>query len=604
VGGSKKGEIMLLPKRRAIRTRHIVASLVALALIGAIVATSVFSTRRNLSDFSRMVERRDIVLELDRLTEAMLDCETGTRGFVLTGDETYLLSFKRGADVSVSIFERLNANFAKDTENRERLETVRYLAQAALNEMRHAIDLRKNAGPEPARQLLATNVGKDLMDRLRAKIDALRSDRIDAMTVAQGQAVKNLKRTNWAITICAAVALTGACVFMWMLYLHLKNLEAQHELRGQREAARRADRVKSEFLAVMSHEIRTPMNSILGFGELLHDSAENPRDRKFAAAILTSGNALLTLINDLLDISRIEAGKLEIHAEPVDVRDLAQQLELLFIHRAQEKHIRYEVGMDSSVPPWLSFDPLRVRQILLNLVGNAMKFTREGSVQLKIGPFQTQSRGEGGVLRFSVTDTGIGIPKDKLNDIFRPFFQVDSQAGRQFQGSGLGLAISRQLVAMMGGALTVESQPGSGSVFRVALPVQFAKPSPAPATGASPRVKRDRPPPPPTTPLDWDIPARPVAEWRQLLETLQGSLAEEAERLATVVPAKAALDFTQRLGALADPGGWPLGAYAAALAAQVESFETESASARLRAFPELASSLSKALDQIIVSPAA
>jgi len=595
---------MPLPKRRVIRTRHLVASFAALALIGAIVATSIFSTRRNLSDFSRMVERRETVLELNRLSEAMLDCETNTRGFLLTGDEAYLLAFNRGVEVFDLNFERLETRFTRNTEDRERLEALHYLAQAALEEMRRAVDLRKKAAPEQVRQALATHTGKDLVDRLRAKIDVLRSERTDAMTLAQGQAIKDLKRTNWAITICAAAALTGAGVFMWMLYLHLKNLEAQHELRGQREAARRADREKSEFLAVMSHEIRTPMNSILGFGELLHDSAENPRDRKFAAAILTSGNALLTLINDLLDISRIEAGKLEIHAEPVDVRDLAQQLELLFIHRAQEKHIRYEVGVDSSVPPWLSFDPLRVRQVLLNLVGNAMKFTREGSVRLKIGPFQHPNRGESGVLRFSVADTGIGIPKDKLNDIFRPFFQVDSQAGRQFQGSGLGLAISRQLVAIMGGALTVESAPGEGSTFRVALPVQFAQPVTAPSAGIPTRLKRDRPPPPPTTPLDWDVSTRPVVEWQELLETLRGSLAEEAERLAVVVPAKATLDFTRRLEALADPGGWPLGAYAAALAAQVESFETESASARLRAFQELASSLSRALAPVTVSPVA
>lgn len=594
---------MLLPKLRAIRTRYIVACLVALALIGAIVATSILSTRRNLSDFSRMVQRRESVLELDRLVEAMLDCESGARGFILTGDEAYLVSYKRGSDAFVWILERLDASIARGAETRERLVIIRSLAQAAFEQMARAIDLRKRANPEAARRALATTESKDLMDRLRAKIDVLRADRMEALTLSQGQTIKNLKRTNWAITLCAAAALAGGGVFVWMLYLHLQSLEAQHELRGQREAARRADRVKSEFLAVMSHEIRTPMNSILGFGELLHDSAQNPRDRKFAAAILTSGNALLTLINDLLDISRIEAGKLEIHAEPVEMRDLAQQLEFLFIHRAQEKNIRYEVGIDPSVPPWLSFDPLRVKQILLNLVGNALKFTKEGSVRLKIGPFHNQTHGEGGVLRFSVTDTGIGIPKDRLNDIFRPFFQVDSQAERQFQGSGLGLAISRQLVALMGGALTVDSQSGSGSVFGVALPVHFAQPVTPQPTGSAPRVKRDRPPPPPTTPLDWDIAARSIAEWRQLLETLQGPLAEEADHLAVVVPAKAALDFTHRLGALSEPGGWPLAAYAGALATQVESFETESASARLRAFSELANSLSKALDQSTDSPA-
>jgi signal transduction histidine kinase len=554
-------------------------------------------TDRHLDDFAVMVRHHQIARQMDRLMELLLDCETNERAYVITGDANYAPICGRAAGmVEESLGTLRDLLEGEDARQIERLDSIRLLAEARLAEGRRLISLRESGGFEAARDAVSAKRGQDLMEHLRAKIGSMRDDRKALMGMALEDTVRGFKRTNLAITVCGATALAGAAVCIWMLFLHLRGLDAQHALRAQREAALRADRAKSEFLAVMSHEIRTPMNSILGFGELLHDSATNPRDRKFAAAILASGNALLTLLNDILDISRIEAGKIEFHAEPVDLADLAQQLELLFVHRAGEKGLRYLVQVDPSVPPRLVFDPLRVRQVLLNLVGNALKFTSDGSVRVIIGPFQRQSRGEGGVLRFSVTDSGIGIPKEKLHDIFRPFFQVDSKEHRQYQGSGLGLSISRQLVAMMGGALTVESQPGAGSVFRGAIPVQFdGKPPAAGSVEVSSSTRPVRPPPAPTSVPGWDLAAHPEKAWRELLEALQGPLAEEAGRLAAVVPAKATLDFVRLLEARADHACWPLLAYATALAAQVESFDTEAAAARLRAFPRLAESLSIAL---------
>jgi len=583
-----------MPKRRVIRTRHAIASIAALALIASVVAISIFNTRRNLGEFTVLVRHRQAVLELGRLVECLQDAQTNARGYLITGDELfYLPSYENAYGLVTAELDLLDGMLTDELEP-EHLHAARLLTEAWRSEAQRLID-RHKAGVQDGAQSVIENRERELMDRLRAKIHGLRVDRAERLAAADVDTVRSLKRTNLAITVCGGTALAGAAVFSWMLFLHLRGLDAQHALRIQREAALRAEREKSEFLAVMSHEIRTPMNSILGFGELLHDSAENPRDRKFAAAILSSGNALLTLLNDILDLSRIEAGRIEFHSEAVDLADLAHQLELLFTHRAEEKGLRYQVEVDATVPAMLTFDPLRVRQVLLNLVGNALKFTSEGSVRVHIGPFQRQNRSESGVLRFSVTDTGIGIPKERQHDIFRPFFQVDSKTRRRFQGCGLGLSISRQLVAMMGGALTVESQPGEGSCFRVAVPVQLAWEAVVAPTETVAGQIRERPAPPATTGPGWDLAAHSEAEWRSLLQLLRGPLAEEAERLAAVVPAKATLDFAKRLDAKADHACWPLMAYAAALAAQVEAFETEAAAARLRAFHRLPESLAAAL---------
>jgi len=232
--------------------------------------------------------------------------------------------------------------------------------------------------------------------------------------------------------------------------------------------ASQANAAKSEFLANMSHEIRTPMNSIIGFAELLQGSVRQERERAWLDAILASGRTLMDLIGDILDISRIEAGRLELYPEPVAVRAAAREVLKMFELKAGEKKLYLWEEIDPSVPEALMLDGSRLRQILLNLVGNAVKFTAEGGVKLRIRAAAL----DGGRVRLEleVADTGIGIPSEHQTRIFSPFVQVAEPGARRYGGTGLGLTITKRLVEMMGGTVSVASETGKGSVFTCVFP--------------------------------------------------------------------------------------------------------------------------------------
>ncbi|MCW5557006.1 MAG: CHASE3 domain-containing protein [Verrucomicrobiae bacterium] len=442
-------------------------------------------TWKELSDHvDRGVQVTAFNESLERVFSTLQDAETAVRGFALTGAEIFL-------EPQVAAERDFPEQFAKLAEmawaDRDLRQPVLQLQALAVEEMamvRQTIEERRRGGLAAAAASVETQMERHPMDRIRGLVIHMRSAHQNPLTTAGDTTRMRLRRAN--LTSLAAGVL-GVGLGFFAFYLTRLGLQHERRERALAEAKLHAEQSsdqKSTFLAHMSHEIRTPMNAIIGFAELLGRELKEPRQQHYLHSIRTASDSLLQLINDVLDLSKIESGMLELRPEPTDPRDLCTFIHTLFDEQAARRGLQFTCDTDDRLPRALLLDQTRLRQVLVNLVGNAVKFTETGFIRMRMkGETDTGGRI---LLNVEIEDSGIGIPPDRLNAIFEPFTQADGRRPQEQDGAGLGLAIVRRLVEIMGGTIVVSSIVGRGTTFHLRIPgLEVANPASTAASAIS-----------------------------------------------------------------------------------------------------------------------
>jgi signal transduction histidine kinase/DNA-binding response OmpR family regulator len=463
--------------------RGALASLsLAILVLLACATISIVSTTSSSRLFSARVKATNINHALHGLEKLVLDAETAQRGFLITGKETYLEPYQSAEKGLQASLDDIESDLHGMPEDMRLLGEVEQALGLKRKEMAATIDIYRAQSPEAAYAIVNGDQGKVLMDDFRHSLAVLQEVNTTRAEVARQQFLEQLHYTNIAIISASIISMLSGIIGVWFVRRGLQSQQHGELMRIEKERVEEADRNKTQFLANISHEIRTPMNAIIGFSRLLAQRVTGDKERSYVDAIVLSSKGLLALVNDVLDLSKIESGTLELAHDTINLADLVDALIVMFTQMARDKGIELHGQIENSLPDFVSIDGNRVRQILVNLLSNAVKYTEGGHVTLearseKMGDDTSLVR-----LIFNVVDTGRGIAEADIASIFDPFDQGSRPDSDMHESTGLGLAITQRLVEVMQGRLQVQSKLGAGSTFSVALPnvmvVAALEPSP------------------------------------------------------------------------------------------------------------------------------
>lgn len=466
-------------KRDLLVNGGFILALVILSIIGWLNYLNIQGmTREELQEHHTYAESR----EFDELLSVFHDMEMAERGFVFTGKESYLELHHAAPDRINRGLARLRALISVDPRHNDHLAVIEPLIRERLAFSGEIVGLRRTAGLQEAQEAASTK-GADLLNEIRRQIVRARSEEEQFLNELNKIEHVSIRRALLAIVAGSAVSFSLLIMVFLLLRREITRRGIiEEELRTHRDhleelvqkrtvlleqakyEAEIGNRTKSEFLTNMSHEMRTPLTGILGIIDMLlaHDLTEE--QRYFLNMAKTSAGSLNQLINDILELSQIEAGEVCIMSQAFNIRDCIRLATDIFKMDIDHKGLGFTLDIDDRVPEKVAGDAVRLRQVLINLVGNAVKFTERGEISLTVRPGQD-------VLQFVIHDTGIGIADGNRENIFEKFTQADVSLTKKYSGAGLGLALAKRLVENMGGEIRVESRPGEGSTFDFTIPL-------------------------------------------------------------------------------------------------------------------------------------
>lgn len=426
-------------------------------------ATGIFSyySLHSFRDVRRNeVKARKSQVSLENIQFYIRDIETGQQGYVISGDSTYLESYNHAR---LLITEEI-ASFSENYKNQKRLKELNELVDRKIKLADHTIRLKNEKGQKEAIAVLKSGASRDLLAQLHSLIVKIKTEEIDRYDL---QSDEEDSKSGYALIFIIIGNVIALSFLAWVLVLLNsdigKRIRTEIVLNRFIVKAEQAKKREEQFLANMSHEIRTPMNAIIGMTNLILNTSLAPKQESYLKAIRQSSDNLMVIINEILDFSKINAGKIEFEKINFNLSDIFYGLYNTFKIKTDEKEIKLTPIIDESLPDTIIGDPGKLNQVLVNLVGNSVKFTEKGSIDMYCRLIE--QKGNDLLIEFSVQDTGIGIPQNKLATIFEDFAQAARDTSRKFGGTGLGLSISKKIVELQGGTITVESKLGEGTTF-------------------------------------------------------------------------------------------------------------------------------------------